>query len=115
MPEHIYREILLKRGEHNRYRLAVEFKDPKMAPLGLFLTAEAGPFYKELKETVKEARGMKCTSEFHGNLCSAVIDPDKVTVKTGGENGAEEKCCELSTDDFETLLDEWKERSFAHR
>ena len=107
MPEHFYREILLKGGANKRYRLTVEFKEPSFAPLGLFLNAEAGSFYAELKDILAEVKDEQKPLEFSGNLAAALIGLEKTIVTAPGPLEEDVKSCEIPTADFAALLDEY--------
>ncbi|MBR4209270.1 MAG: hypothetical protein IKQ96_03510 [Lachnospiraceae bacterium] len=111
MPEHFYREVLLKGNGIRRYRLTVEFQDAALAPLGLFLTAEARSFYAELKDILKEVREGQQPVEFSGNLGRVVISPETTVVTVPGQAEDEEKSCEIATADFASLLEEFHERA----
>ena len=131
MQGYSFEEVILQGKRTKKYRLAVRFEDPQYGPLALFLNSEAGVFGAEIAEALEQAQAAMGQTEFTGNLCTAVITPESVTVyrntedeeeteeeKTAGEERAEEKAeekaprvCELPTAEFAELLAEWREHA----
>ena len=131
MQGYSFEEVILQGKRAKKYRLAVRFEDPQYGPLALFLNSEAGVFGAEIAEALEQAQAAMGQTEFTGNLCTAVITPESVTVyrntedeeeteeeKTAGEERAEEKAeekaprvCELPTAEFAELLAEWREHA----
>ena len=131
MQGHSFEEVILQGKRAKKYRLAVSFEAPQYGPLALFLNSEAGVFGAEIAEALEQAQAAMGQTEFTGNLCTAVITPESVTVyrntedeeeteeeKTAGEERAEEKAeekaprvCELPTAEFAELLAEWREHA----
>lgn len=117
MPAHSYEEIVLQGKKLKKYRLAIRFEDPQYGPLALFLNSEAGIFGAEIAEALEQAQREMGMTEFSGNLCTAVITPETVTVYRSAEDAEEEKpaeapqVCEIPSSEFAELLSEWREKA----
>lgn len=117
MPAHSYEEIVLQGKKLKKYRLAIHFEDPQYGPLALFLNSEAGIFAAEIAEALDQAQREMGMTEFSGNLCTAVITPETVTVFRSAEDPEGEKpaeapqVCEIPASEFAELLTEWREKA----
>ena len=117
MPAHSYEEIVLQGKKLKKYRLAIHFEDPQYGPLALFLNSEAGVFGAEIAEALEQAQKEMGMTEFSGNLCTAVITPETVTVFRSAEDAKEDQpaetpqVCEVPVSEFAELLSEWREKA----
>ena len=117
MQGYSFEEVILQGKRTKKYRLAVRFEDPQYGPLALFLNSEAGVFGAEIAEALEQAQAAMGQTEFTGNLCTAVITPETVTVFRSAEDAKEDQpaetpqVCEVPVSEFAELLSEWREKA----